>query len=363
MDSKVENRGNSYLPVQNGILEISKSELRLLPSSTGFFNLAVTTTDFNGECPTVGHPKKLEQGLLKTFGGEKSAVDMWYNVMGLCLLNKVFAKKLILVQGASNAGKGQLTELLAKLVGETAYTTSNEAILTGAFGFADLDRASVCVLDELDTSYMSKQLRNALKTLTSGGMVVMNQKMVRQRTGYVTAKIIITTNDTIEALRDPHGGLLQRLVCFNVSEVSAKERVYNWAYTVWKEEGAQILALAASRAQRILREGVGIVTTPEGSSQLLLQEIEEVSIDPIVHWLRNTFVVTEGHNYEMVNNLLAKYLSNEHEKSAEHKYWMNHSKIGQSRMMTKKLKEAFSNISFVKSRTGLRVLGLMEKDV
>lgn len=361
LNSWMDGRKGNYLPVQNGILHIDANGSRLLPSNTGFFNLSVCETNWNGECTTVGHPTKLEQGLRRTFGGEQTAVDMWYNVMGLCLLNKVFAKKLILVQGASNAGKGQLTELLARLVGESVFTTTNEASLTSSFAFADLDRAAVCVIDELDTSYMNKQLRNALKVITSGGLVVMNQKMVRQRSGYVNAKIIITTNDTVEALRDPHGGLRQRLVCFNVSEVAVKDRVYDWARTVWAQEGAQILALAVARAERILREGVGIITTPEGSSQLLLEDIEEASIDPIVQWLRSKYVFRATAEKGLsVMGILAKYLATEHEKSSEHKYWMNQPKAWQGRNVSKKLLEAFPKAVLKKHTSGVKVYGVEE---
>jgi hypothetical protein len=348
----------NYLPVKNGIVEITANGVRLLPSNTGFFNLSLCTANYIEDCPL---PKALEAGLLRTFNGERAAVEMWYNVMGLCLLNNVFAKKLILVQGASNAGKGQLTELLALLVGETAYTTTNEAALTGAFALADLDRAAVCVIDELDTSYMSRTIRNTLKLLTSGGMIPMNQKMMRMRNAYVTAKVVITTNDTIEALRDPHGGLRQRLVCFNVTRVEDGERVYNWARTIWQQEGAAILFLAAQRAAHILREGVDIIRTPEGSSKLMMEDIEEASIDSIVHWLRNKYRwVSNGERGIAVTSVLASYLSSEHEKSSEHKYWMSLSKVWQGRQVSKKILEAFPKAVIKRQNAGMKVYGLTE---
>jgi P4 family phage/plasmid primase-like protien len=302
---------NSMAPdciaVHNGVVDIRKGEL--YHHSPHFFNLSNMPVIYRGKYQDGVCPRWLES-LSMYFGGEQSCIDVLQLAFGYTLLSNMHLKKIFILQGERNSGKTTITNVLSAMLGTDNVLAGSNDSLTNAFGNAGLDKAKMLYLDEFSLRKLSSREVDALKRLSGGGVVQINQKHEKAYSANISARVWISTNDDVHRYEDTGRALSDRVVFWACQPISDEAKIPDFEQVLLQKEASGILSWTLQGCERLLA-GERIVQ-PGGKSQLQ----KELFIDAgrstfkefvesfIVYDSQSTGVTTFSAMYQVYNTLM-----------------------------------------------------------
>lgn len=191
-----------FINLENGLLDLKT--FNLIPHSKEFASLVQLpfTYDPEAECP------KFHRFLDQVFMGDKELKLLTQEIMGYCLSPSTQAQKCFIFYSDGSSGKSVLCSILHRLAGGDANVSSvTLSNLNAKFTRAQLYGKVVNISTENETSNFNSE---ALKAITSGDPIQIENKYERPFTAKLTAKLVFAMN-TLPKPTDRTFALYRRL--------------------------------------------------------------------------------------------------------------------------------------------------------
>lgn len=279
-------RDITQLPVDNGLLDLEKLELRdLTPADFARWKLPVPYTD------EFRVPRRFMRFLGRMF---PSAEDrrLAIDVLAMALAGNP-SQRLVLLTGEGGTGKSTFVKLLNQLVG------------TDAFGELDLENADArfesghwmdtLVLHQLEAdSDLLEGNERFLKALSGQDAMEARRKYATEKTAFQPKALpIITTNTRLTLrLRGDQQAWRRRLIVLKTrgEPLPEDERIQDYEEKLIEAEGPAILRLLAIHASRLLQDGFrGLTPEQQARADRVLE-----GFDPIPAFVRERVVSEPG---------------------------------------------------------------------
>lgn len=282
------------LAVANGILDIRTQTL--YDHSPEFFNLQVMPVVYAGRY-TSGVCYKWLDALNLYFEGEESCIDQLQLAFGYTLLAGLQHKKVFVLQGDRHSGKTTITNVLVALLGDGNVITGSNDSLSGAFGSAGVDKAKMLLLEEFSLRSLRSREIDAIKRLSGGGSIYINQKHEQAYSAKVSARLWITTNDDIHKYEDSGMALSDRMTFWRCTPIPDHKKVANFEDVLLASEASGILSWALQGCERLLAgERIG---QPKGRSAVLKELFIDAGRSALKELLQD-YVVYDPDCFELV---------------------------------------------------------------
>ena len=192
----------NFINLTNGLLNLNTFEL--VPHNRQFASLVQLPFDYDpeAECP------RFHQFLDEVFRGDNELKLLTQEIMGYCLSPSVKAQKCFILYSDGSSGKSVLCSLLHLLAGGDAnVSTVTLSNLNAKFTRAQLYGKVVNISTENEASNFNSE---ALKSITSGDPVQIENKYEKPFTAKLTAKLVFAMN-TLPKPSDRTFALYRRL--------------------------------------------------------------------------------------------------------------------------------------------------------
>ena len=150
--------------------------------------------DFDGSV-TENTPCLLQDFLNQTLI-EKEQQDLLFEYVGYLLTGSTRKHAMLLMCGASGAGKGVIAKLIETMIGSANCASRNSKAIFSQFGLAGLEAASVCFLPEFTVEKGNfKPFLEIIKSLTGEDRVMVDKKYKDSVSIKLPCRFVITTNE------------------------------------------------------------------------------------------------------------------------------------------------------------------------
>lgn len=196
------------IPVQNGVLDISKR--RLLPPTPNFFSVGRSAATYvpNAKCP------KWQSFLDASLVGDTGSIKLLQEWFGYVISEDMRHHKMMMLGGASRSGKGTIGRVLSKLVGDSRTITPSLPQLGTPFGLQSFLDARLAFFGDVRHSG-SRQNQHVLETLlslTGGDSLNIDRKFKTPIRNYrVRAKLMLAFNG-LPDFRENSAALINRIL-------------------------------------------------------------------------------------------------------------------------------------------------------
>lgn len=202
LDFNLLRPATNFINLKNGLLDLTT--FKLVPHSKEFASLVQLpfTYDPEAECP------KFHRFLDQVFMGDKELKLLTQEIMGYCLSPSTQAQKCFIFYSDGSSGKSVLCSILHRLAGGDANVSSvTLSNLNAKFTRAQLYGKVVNISTENETSNFNSE---ALKAITSGDPIQIENKYEKPFTAKLTAKLVFAMN-TLPTPSDNTFALFRRL--------------------------------------------------------------------------------------------------------------------------------------------------------
>ncbi|HZZ27973.1 MAG TPA: phage/plasmid primase, P4 family [Pirellulales bacterium] len=182
-----------------------------IPISSALFNNHKLPIHFDSGAP---EPKRWLRFLSEVWDDSDchALLQEWF---GYCLTRDTLLQKFLMLLGIGRSGKGTITRILSALVGHSMAGPSLKSLGT-RFGLDPLWGKSLALVPDAKFPKDKddvQEIVSVLKAVTGEDAVLIDGKNIRQFTGRLPIKIVISSNDTRLALPDDSGALYDRALC------------------------------------------------------------------------------------------------------------------------------------------------------
>lgn len=299
-DRWLDGRKGEYVALANGILNIETGEL--LPHDPRFFSFTTLEFDYNPEamCPTF---QRFLDDIWEDDKELQESLRLW---MGYLLIGTAKFQKFAMLKGESRGGKGTISRVMERLVGERNRAGGEISTFATDFGMEQLVGKRLAIFPEVDRSD-SKHLNIAverIKMITGCDTVSINRKNREYLSTKLPVKIVLTCNE-IPQFPNARNSFTNRMLVFpfvktfegredpDLDEKLRRELpgIFNWAL-----EGARRLLAG------------GFLSASE-SSQTAKKEIE-LQLSQTLYFISDCITVTGmPHNRATNNEIWEAYLT------------------------------------------------------
>jgi P4 family phage/plasmid primase-like protien len=182
--------GNNYvyeIPVENGILNILTRELHEFSPEKIFFNKLPVKYNALADCP------KIEQ-FLKEILAKEEDIDVFYEIVGYCLLKEMKFEKAFMFIGDGRNGKDKSLELIKRIIGiENCCSVPLSSLLPESFIISEFFGKMVNIAGEISNNDLKET--NCFKQLTGRSLVSAPRKFLNPITFVNHAKFIFACNE------------------------------------------------------------------------------------------------------------------------------------------------------------------------
>jgi putative DNA primase/helicase len=215
------------------------------------FNRIPVTYDKNAKCEAV------DMMIDKVFSHDKEVIQLFYEMLGSCLIrHSKYQKAFILVGGGSN-GKSTILDMIMTWIGRENYSTIDITELCGnRFAPAGLENKMVNIGDDCNTSMLKNT--GIIKKIFAGQEIRVEKK---GQDGYnITpyATHIFSSNSLIKSV-DKSDGYYRRFIFLPMmATFSSKDKDYDPMIeekVTTDEAMSHLLNLALKGARRLIRDG------------------------------------------------------------------------------------------------------------
>jgi len=243
---------------QNGIVDMNSEELEVTPHTHKFFSLNHLGYEFDKSAICSEWHKFLES----IWGDDQKLKDQLQEFMGYCLVNDVSLQKFAIFMGKSRAGKGVITKIMAKIVGEENVGSPSLSNLVKDSALCEMSTKSLTLIPDAHSVHTSIRdaVLSTLKAVTGGDSVSFHELYKGSRNSVFKTKIVMSTNN-VPDFNDPSGALVNRALIFPFPRSFAgSEDVHLKARL--NDEIAGIVQWAVEGLQRLKRNN-GVFTESE----------------------------------------------------------------------------------------------------
>ena len=215
----------NILVVANGILDLhillnDPGAVALTPHSPLLVSTIALPFAFDAcaECPGW-------QTFLQEILPNEASRQLLCEIFGYCLTNDVSQQKFFLFEGTGANGKGVITNILSKMLGEANVSSIPLELFASTHGLEVSLGKLVNIVSEIGE--LDRVAEGLLKMFTGGDAMHFNPKYKQPFSAKPTAKLIITTNIR-PPFRDRSEGIWRRLILlpFPVSIPETKQNKY-----------------------------------------------------------------------------------------------------------------------------------------
>lgn len=203
--------GKDCMIVKNGILQVTKEGVNLLPHSRDLFMLNSLKYDYDANAGCEEWLAMLD----RIWPGDHDTKTMLQEWFGYCLVIDSRFDAFAEFIGKSRAGKGVITSILIKMIGEHNLASP---VIEGIIKDSILDNLSkkrIAIIPEANAIHpaIKHRVLDNLKSITSGDPIEFDRKFKSAATGTAWAKITISCNEPPDFI-DSSGALANRALIF-----------------------------------------------------------------------------------------------------------------------------------------------------
>lgn len=285
------------------------------------------------ECPNF------EAFLEQVTGGDKILIERLWMFLGYTFMLTTEAKSIFIMGMAPDSGKSVLGNFIESLYPKECVSNIALNDLNKNFSLAPLVGAAVNISLDLPSSRLNAEAVSALKMLTGGDVVTINEKYV-PRFSYVNrAKFIFATNNAI-TLAEPDSAFWNRVeyLPFDYS-VKKQDQVRNLVEIFQSEKNA-IVSKALRKARKLIKRNFEFPSNQRIESQL--REWRGIEVPTIDDFVEECCEFDEDYKGELVDMLYSEY----------EKYCQHIGCVARTRTYFKSYLERVYEIKHIKTRLG-----------
>lgn len=319
--------------LENGIYDVEQQQLSPHTPSLIAFSYIKANFVEDEECPNF------EAFLEQVTGGDKILTERLWMFLGYTFMLTTEAKSIFIMGMAPDSGKSVLGNFIESLYPKECVSNIALNDLNKNFSLAPLVGAAVNISLDLPSSRLNAEAVSALKMLTGGDVVTINEKYV-PRFSYVNrAKFIFATNNAI-TLAEPDSAFWNRVeyLPFDYS-VKKQDQVRNLVEIFQSEKNA-IVSKALRKARKLIKRNFEFPSNQRIESQL--REWRGIEVPTIDDFVEECCEFDEDYKGELVDKLYFEY----------EKYCQNIGCVARTRTYFKSYLERVYEIKHIKTRLG-----------
>ena len=230
--------GEKYpvIHLKEGMLDLRTMELNEFSPEYFSRNQIPVSFDEKADCPRF-----LNDLLAPALSDD--AISVLKKYFGMCVLGYNYSQQFLLLEGTPGGGKGTLTSILRRIVGEMNVAEVRTSLLNERFEMAAFCGKSLLVGSDVPGNFLQRSGAEALKKLTGHDLIEAEFKGANRRatiSGVFNA--VITSNNRLRVRLDgDEEAWRRRLILVRFSNPPAEKLVTDFAGILLKEEGSGIL--------------------------------------------------------------------------------------------------------------------------
>lgn len=272
---------------QNGIVDLSSKNMEVLPHTYEFFTLNELSYDFDtsAKCP------QWHEFLTSIWDDDQKLKDQLQEFFGYCLTNDISLHKFAILMGKSRGGKGVITDILSKMVGEENTASPSLSNLGKDSALCEMANKSLTLIPDAHTVHpMSRDVvLSNLKAITGGDRLSFHELYKGSRNTLFLTKIAIITNN-VPDFNDSSGALVNRALVFPFHKTFIDKEDYKLREKLLGEIAG--IAQWAVAGLRRLHANKGVFTESDAGKR----EKEEMRKDmfPLAQYVERMLIMEEG---------------------------------------------------------------------
>lgn len=223
--------GKDFLPLQNGILELTKRTLRPFPPDEAWLTISTVPYNPDAVCP------RWERFIKEITEEDDLKAKLLQEIAGYCLSSSVKFQKAFIFLGKGNNGKGVFVSALENILGPSLRSALTIEDFQSPFGPAGLEHKRLNVIDEISDNYFRSDF---LKRITGGSTLEADVKFKARRQFRPTAKILFTVNQ-LPRIDDTTYAIYRRLTIIKFNRIFKGREVDAHLQEKLSEEASGIL--------------------------------------------------------------------------------------------------------------------------
>lgn len=212
--NNVEETGEQYICLKNGILDIKK--LQLQEHTTKI----ITRNKININYYEQKENKEIDTIMNNLAVNDQQVVTLLYEMIGYCLYRGMPFQKVFILVGNGANGKSTLLNMITKLLGEENVSHVDlKEIANNRFGKSELYGKLANIADDCSSTYLEDT--SVMKRITGESYTSIEFKNQNSFSAKINTKMILSYN-TIPRMNDTTDGLTRRLVIIPLNAVFKK---------------------------------------------------------------------------------------------------------------------------------------------
>ncbi len=235
--------------LKGGMLDLRTMELNEFSPEYYSRNQIPVSFDENADCP-----KFLNDLLAPALSIE--AISVLQKYFGMCILGYNYSQQFLLLEGTPGGGKGTLTTILRKIIGEMNVAEVRTSLLNERFEMAAFCGKTLLVGSDVPGNFLQKSGAEALKKLTGHDLIEAEFKGANRRaTIHGVFNAVITSNNRLRVRLDgDEEAWRRRLILVRFTNQPPQNRIVDFAGMLLKEEGSGILNWMVQGAKLVLED-------------------------------------------------------------------------------------------------------------
>lgn len=222
--------------LKEGMLDLNTMELNEFSPDYYSRNQIPIAFDEKADCP-----KFMNELLAPALSDEAILVLRKY--FGMCVLGYNYSQQFLLLEGTPGGGKGTLTTILRRIVGEMNVAEVRTSLLNERFEMAAFCGKTLLVGSDVPGNFLQRSGAEALKKLTGHDLIEAEFKGANRRAmlhGVFNA--VITSNNRLRVRLDgDEEAWRRRLILVRFSNPPVIKKIVDFATQLLREEGSGIL--------------------------------------------------------------------------------------------------------------------------
>ena len=232
-------------------------------------------------------------------------IEILQMYMGQCLFVQNTSQTFLLLTGTAGAGKSTLASLIEKLIGRPNYGTIRLGHTNGRFELSRLIGRSLLTAKDVPPNFLSQSGGANLKALTGDDFMEVefkNSNAINEIRG--SFNVIITSNSILRLnIASDIDAWRRRILWLDYRNAPVKEKIANFADTLFQKEGSGILNWALEGLMKLSKNGWLI---PKSKEQMRQVNFLLKSSDPVRTFVRN-FICTSAVDRLPTDELVKAY--------------------------------------------------------
>ncbi len=222
--------------LKEGMLDLRTLELNEFSPEYYSRNKIPVSFDENADCPRF-----LNELLAPALNND--AISVLKKYFGMCILGYNYSQQFLLLEGTPGGGKGTLTSILRRIVGDMNVAEVRTSLLNERFEMAAFCGKTLLVGSDVPGNFLQRSGAEALKKLTGHDLIEAEFKGANRRaTIHGVFNAVITSNNRLRVRLDgDEEAWRRRLILVRFTNPPVEKLVVDFAGLLLKEEGSGIL--------------------------------------------------------------------------------------------------------------------------